>query len=58
MYGELRARLKLKDTDIGAMDCLIASHALAEKRILVTNNAKHFSRIKELKLENWIEGSK
>lgn len=54
IYGELRAQLKLKGKDIGAMECLIASHALAEKRILVTNNTNHFKRIKGLELENWV----
>lgn len=54
IYGEIRSQLKMKGKDIGAMDCLIAAHALSEKRILVTNNIKHFSRIKNLELENWI----
>jgi tRNA(fMet)-specific endonuclease VapC len=53
IYGEIRSQLKLKGIDIGAMDCLIASHALSENRILVTNNIKHFKRIKGLELENW-----
>jgi len=55
IYGEIRAQLKLKGNDIGAMDCLIAAHALSEKRILVTNNVKHFSRVKNLELGNWTE---
>jgi tRNA(fMet)-specific endonuclease VapC len=55
IYGSLRAKLKITGHDIGAMDCLIASHALAEGRILVTNNLKHFKRIKNLELENWAE---
>lgn len=53
IYGDIRATLKSKGEDIGAMDCLIAASAISEKRILVTNNVKHFSRIKNLKLENW-----
>lgn len=53
VYGDIRALLKSNGKDIGAMDCLIAAHALSEKRILVTNNVKHFSRIKGLGLENW-----
>ena len=54
IYGEIRAELKMKGKDIGVMDCLIAAHAISEKRILVTNNLKHFSRIKKLELENWV----
>jgi tRNA(fMet)-specific endonuclease VapC len=40
---------------IGANDLLIASHALAEKAILVTNNGKEFKRIQEIKIENWFD---
>lgn len=54
-YGEIRAELKHKGILIGANDLLIASHALAEKAVLLTNNAKEFKRIKELKIENWID---
>lgn len=53
IYGNTRAQLKQEGADIGSMDCLIAAHAVAEKRVLVTNNTKHFSRIKNLVLENW-----
>jgi tRNA(fMet)-specific endonuclease VapC len=53
LYGDIRAQLKADGNDIGAMDCLIAAHALSEKRILVTNNKRHFSRIKHLEIENW-----
>ena len=38
---------------IGHMDLLIASQALAEDAILVTNNTREFERIDGLKLENW-----
>ncbi len=34
-------------------DILIAACAMHEKRILVTNNIKHFERIVELKIESW-----
>jgi len=54
-YGEIRTALKRKGAIIGANDLLIASHALAEKATLVTNNCKEFKRIKELKIENWLE---
>lgn len=54
-YGEIRTELKRKGSLIGANDLLIASHALAEKAILVTNNGKEFKRIKELTIENWVD---
>ncbi|UML78717.1 type II toxin-antitoxin system tRNA(fMet)-specific endonuclease VapC [Leptospira kirschneri] len=37
---------------IGPFDFLIASQALSNKLILVTNNEKEFNRIKDLKIEN------
>jgi tRNA(fMet)-specific endonuclease VapC len=36
------------------MDMLIAAAALSRGAILVTHNTKHFSRIKGLKIEDWI----
>jgi tRNA(fMet)-specific endonuclease VapC len=54
-YGELRAKLEREGKVIGSMDMLIASHALSENLILVSNNFKEFSRISSLKLENWIK---
>ena len=52
-YAKLRVELETSGIPIGSMDMLIAASALANKAILVTNNTKHFSRIKELKLDNW-----
>jgi len=52
-YGELRARLKKEGTIIGNNDLLIASHAIAEQAILVTNNISEFKRIPKLIVENW-----
>ena len=38
-------------------DILIASIAYSNNCIFVTNNPDHFSRIDELKIENWLEKS-
>lgn len=54
VYGRIRAELEANGQMIGAMDLLIAAIALSRELILVTNNEKEFSRIKDLKLENWI----
>lgn len=54
VYGRIRAGLEANGQMIGAMDLLIAAIALSRELILVTNNDKEFSRIKDLKLENWI----
>jgi tRNA(fMet)-specific endonuclease VapC len=53
LYGKIRADLRKKGTPVGAMDLLIETHAIFLNTILVTNNYKEFSRIPELKLENW-----
>jgi tRNA(fMet)-specific endonuclease VapC len=52
-YGKIRARLEKKGTPIGALDLLIAAQALSRDLVLVSNNLKEFSRIEELRLENW-----
>lgn len=52
-YGQIRSALKKDGVNIGGNDLLIASHAVCENAILVTNNESEFNRIKELKLENW-----
>ena len=54
-YGKLRTELERKGKPIGSMDMLIAAQALAHDYILVSNNLKEFSRIPNLKCENWIE---
>lgn len=53
-YGKIRSDLEKKGKVIGALDMLIAAHALSECLILITNNEKEFKRVKSLKVENWI----
>lgn len=55
-YGPLRVGLERLGTPIGSMDLLIAAHALAHGRTVVTNNTREFSRVAGLKVENWAEG--
>ncbi|MBD2526971.1 type II toxin-antitoxin system VapC family toxin [Nostoc sp. FACHB-133] len=55
IYGSIRSDLESKGLIIGAMDMLIASHAVSLGVTLVTNNVREFSRISTLLLENWIE---
>jgi tRNA(fMet)-specific endonuclease VapC len=54
-YGELRADLERRGQSIGSLDTMIAAHALSIKAVLVTNNTREFSRVKDLPLENWVE---
>lgn len=46
--GMLESRLDSKGITIGDIDILIAACAISEGATLVTNNVKHFNRIKEL----------
>ena len=55
LYGNVRERLQKQGTPIGAMDLLIAAHALFLDVVLVTNNTKEFQRVPGLKIENWLE---
>ena len=52
-YGKIRAHLKKNGTPVGAMDMLIAATALAHNLTVITNNESEFSRIPNLKIENW-----
>ena len=51
-YGKMRANYEKKGISLGALDGLIAAHAITEKRILITKD-KAFSFINELKVEDW-----
>lgn len=53
-YGECRAALESQGRPIGALDMLIAAHALSRGLTLVTNNTGEFSRIPGLTTENWV----
>ena len=53
-YGEIRAFLESKGKTIGPLDTLIAAHALSLDLTIISNNIREFSRIPNLKCENWI----
>ena len=53
-YGDIRAALERRGTPIGDADLRIASIALARGLIVVTGNTKHFARVPDLVLENWL----
>jgi tRNA(fMet)-specific endonuclease VapC len=56
-YGDLRAELECKGTPIGALDTMIAAHALSQQSTLVTNNIREFERVPGLTLDNWVQHS-
>ncbi len=53
-FGEIKAELCKKGQPLPDFDLLIASVALAEHRVLVTNNIRHYERITGLRVENWV----
>lgn len=57
VYSDLRAELERKGTLIGALDTMIAAHALSQQSTLVTNNTREFARVPGLALENWVHPS-
>lgn len=54
IYGDIRAALEKAGTPIGAMDMLIAAHAVSLGIPLVTNNTREFVRIPTLNIIDWI----
>jgi tRNA(fMet)-specific endonuclease VapC len=52
-YATVRSTLETAGTPIGPHDLEIASIALANGLILVTNNTREFGRITGLSLEDW-----
>ena len=52
-FSEIKASMQKTGIIVDDMDLLIASTALTMNYTLVTNNEKHFSKIKGLTIENW-----
>jgi tRNA(fMet)-specific endonuclease VapC len=53
IFGEVRAALASAGRQIGPLDTMIASIALAHDLTLVTHNTSEFGRVAGLKLEDW-----
>ncbi|MCX7098030.1 MAG: type II toxin-antitoxin system VapC family toxin [Methylococcales bacterium] len=51
--AQLRETLEKAGTPIGPLDMMIAGITLANQAALVTHNTKEFSRIENLRLEDW-----
>ena len=54
-YGPLRARLEKRGAKVDEADLRIASIALVNDCTLVTGNVRHFQRVDQLRVENWLE---
>ncbi|MHA1489718.1 MAG: type II toxin-antitoxin system VapC family toxin [Promethearchaeota archaeon] len=53
-YAKISADLKKRGLPIGTMDELIASICLAQNEPIYTGNIKHYEKISELALINWM----
>ena len=53
-FAVLYSGLQALGKPISYTDTMIAAHALTLDATLVSNNQKHFKRVKNLKLVNWI----
>ena len=54
-YGDLRANLERQGQPIGALDTMIAAHALSLDAPLVTHNTRELERVPGLRLEKWVQ---
>ncbi|MGL4499050.1 MAG: type II toxin-antitoxin system VapC family toxin [Planktothrix sp.] len=54
-YATIRTHLERQGTPIGSNDLLIAVQAFTLNLTLVTANVREFSRVPNLKIENWLK---
>ena len=53
-YGAIRAELERRGKPLGALDLLIAAHAVVHDAVLVTND-RAFGAVPGLRLEDWTQ---
>ncbi|MBB3148345.1 tRNA(fMet)-specific endonuclease VapC [Phyllobacterium trifolii] len=53
-YGGIRAELEAAGKPFGPNDLFIAAHAYALGAVLVTANTGEFTRVRALRIENWL----
>lgn len=56
VFGTLKADLERSGKPLSEPDLRIASICLSRDLTLITGNVRHFSRVPELRIENWLEG--
>jgi len=54
VYGPLRARLEAEGRRLDEPDLRIACIALANELVVVTANVRHFGRVPDLQVQNWL----
>ena len=55
-FGRCKARLERTGMRIADADLLIAAITLANGATLITGNRRHYERIENLRVEDWIRG--
>ena len=53
IFAAEKARLEREGTPLATPDLMIGAHAMAIGAVMVTNNVRHFDRIRGLQIENW-----
>ena len=53
LYADEKARLKTEGNIVDDFDLLIGATSIVNKMVLVTNNVKHFGRMKNITIEDW-----
>ena len=53
IFGRLKSSMQKTGNIVADMDLMIASIAIANDKILISNNLKHFNKIKNLKVISW-----
>jgi tRNA(fMet)-specific endonuclease VapC len=53
IFSDLKSKYEKKGIVIADFDLLLAATALTYDQTLVTNNVRHFGKIRELHIENW-----
>lgn len=53
IYASEKTRLRKSGSIIDEFDLLIGASAITNNLILVTNNVKHFKRMKGIQIEDW-----
>lgn len=53
-FGEIKTNLGKAENMLADADIFIAATAITKCNMLITGNIKHFKRIEELRVENWI----
>ncbi len=57
IFGNIKASMQKNGIVVADMDLMIASIAIANDEVLITNNIKHFSKIENLHYKSWLEDS-